>query len=366
MAVERATLADILDALGDGVVVTSLEGRVTLANRAASAQLGVTLLGRSLFEFVEREPLVRLAEEFRTSEPGTVSVDLRGRAGLRLHTVVPPLADGEGRLTGLVLVLRHQLPHAALADEAAGAPAGPLVVGAGFLSGSANASFGDRPVFYDFALLDDMERHTSPAQRSQALVELVFTVVDIETTGLEPGRDRIVSLACARVRQGVVRPGEILDALVNPGRPIPPASTRIHGVTDDMVAKALTIDQILPVVARFAEGTVLVGHHVWFDLQFLRVVTDRLQLPPLTRSHAVLDTGSLSRVVHGSIGDHDLESVAARLGVAVRGRHSALGDALTTAEILSRLLSLLEKRGVRSLGQALAVTRAVGRHQALL
>jgi DNA polymerase-3 subunit epsilon len=49
--------------------------------------------------------------------------------------------------------------------------------------------------------------------------------------------------------------------------------------------------------------------------------------------------------------------VAARLGVVVRGRHSALGDALTTAEILVRLLPLLEKRGVRTLGQALAAAR---------
>ena len=70
---------------------------------------------------------------------------------------------------------------------------------------------------------------------------------------------------------------------------------------------------------------------------------------------------SLSQIVHSSVETHDLDSVATRLGVTIRGRHSALGDALTTAEILSRLIRLLEKRGIPSLGHALAATRALGR-----
>jgi DNA polymerase-3 subunit epsilon len=356
VAVERTTLADILDGLGNGVVVLSLEGRVPLANRAAVAQFGATLLGQSFFDFVEREPIVDLVAQLRMDPRAAVSTSLRDRSGLGLDAVVTALMNGERQLSGLVAVFRGQLSL----TTPTGAPASPLV-GAGFLSGSTSASLGDRPVFYDWALLDDMERHTSPAQRSQALADLSYTVVDVETTGLEPERgDRIVSVACARVRRGVVRPGEILDALVNPDRPIPPASTRIHGITDDMVANAPTIDQIVPALIRFAEGTVIVGHHVWFDLRFLREVTDRLRLAPLMRSHPVLDTRSLSQIVHGSVDDHDLEAVATRLGLVVRGRHSALGDALTTAEVFSRLLGLLERRGIRSLGQALTATRAIG------
>lgn len=360
IAVERTTLTEVIDALGAGVVVITLEGRVTLANRAANARFGVGLLGHNFFDFVEREPIVRLAERLRGDPAGMVAANLRGRGGARLAGMMTSLAANEGGSTGLVLVLRDPIGEAVVADQAETVPAGPLV-GAGLFSGSGTAPLGDRPVFYDFSLLEEMERHTSSAQRGRALAELSYTVVDVETTGLEVGRgDRIVSLACARVRQGVVRPAETLDVLVNPGRPIPPASTRIHGITDEMVAHAPTIDDILPALIRFADGTVLVGHHVWFDLRFLREATDRLRLPPLTRSHAVLDTRSLSQIVHGSAENHNLESVASRLGVAVRGRHSALGDALTTAAILPRLFSLLERRGIRSLGQALEVTRALG------
>jgi DNA polymerase-3 subunit epsilon len=66
-----------------------------------------------------------------------------------------------------------------------------------------------------------------------------------------------------------------------------------------------------------------------------------------------VDTRLLSRSLHGPGEAHTLEAVAERLGVTVTGRHSALGDALATAEILVRLLALLRKRGILTLGAAL-------------
>jgi DNA polymerase-3 subunit epsilon len=124
-----------------------------------------------------------------------------------------------------------------------------------------------------------------------------------------------------------------------------------------MVAEAPPMEVVLPVFFRFVAGAVLVGHQVWFDLRFLGREAERLSLPAPTRTHAVLDTLVLSEAVHGPLAGHGLEAVAARLGVLVRGRHSALGDALTTAEIFVRLLELLRKRGVVTLGQALDMIR---------
>ena len=74
--------------------------------------------------------------------------------------------------------------------------------------------------------------------------------------------------------------------------------------------------------------------------------------------HPVLDTRLLSRLVHGTDADHTLEAVAERLGVRIIGRHSALGDALTTAEILVRLLELLNRRGLVTLGATLDALRS--------
>jgi DNA polymerase-3 subunit epsilon len=256
------------------------------------------------------------------------------------------------------------LPAAERQAPVARGPAVPPAtrfVGAGLRSGVASAVPGPRsPELYDFSFFEEMERHLLPAQRERRLDALTFVVFDAETTGLSPrGDDRIVSLAGVRERRGTVRRAETFDALVKPGRAVPAESVRFHGITDAMLEEAPPIDVVLPAFQRFADGAVLVGHEVWFDLAFLAREVRRLGIPPLPTRHAILDTRLLSEVVHGARADHTLEAVAARLGVEIQGRHSALGDALATAEVFVRLLELLRKRGIRTLGQALDVARAV-------
>jgi DNA polymerase III subunit epsilon len=81
----------------------------------------------------------------------------------------------------------------------------------------------------------------------------------------------------------------------------------------------------------------------------------------MTLTTPVFDTALLSRVVQGRLGLDGLDQLAARLGVVVHGRPSALGDALATAEIFVRLLGLLQRRGIRTLGQALDAASLAGR-----
>ena len=257
---------------------------------------------------------------------------------------------------------RVTVPAQGDAVPAVPAPADRLV-GAGLVSGfNPGTLTAGRPDFYDFSLLESMERQVGPAERQRPLAELDCIVLDAETTGLEPDRgDRIVSLAAVRVRGGAVKRGEVFDALVNPGRPIPAASTRFHGITDAVVGDKPPIDLVVAEFLRFAGDAVLVGHQVWFDLRFLAPVTKRLGLPALSDTHPVLDTLPLSEHVHGPLEGHALDVVAARFGVVVQARHSALGDALATAEIFVRLIELLRKRGVVTLGQAIAAARRAGR-----
>lgn len=136
------------------------------------------------------------------------------------------------------------------------------------------------------------------------------------------------------------------------------SSCSTRGKADALVAAAPPIDVVLPAFARFAEGAVLVGHEVSFDFGFLTRDAKRLGLEPLASTHPVLDTHVLSRLVHGTGVEHSLEAVARRLGIALIGRHSALGDALTTAEVLVRLLGFLYRRGLRTVGQTVAAMRA--------
>jgi DNA polymerase-3 subunit epsilon len=235
---------------------------------------------------------------------------------------------------------------------------GPRFLGAGLVSGLADGALADeRPDFYDFSLLEEMERQVRPLDRERSLDELTYVVLDTETTGLDPDRDRIVSIAGVVIRGRMVKRGEVFDALVNPRQAIPMGSVRFHGITDVAVADCPPVEVVLPAFLDFAAGAVLVGHQVWFDLHILRREARSLGVESALLAHPVLDTVALSQLVHGALLDHGLEAVAARLGVAVRARHSALGDVLTTAEILVRLLPLLEKRGIRTLGEALAAAR---------
>jgi DNA polymerase III epsilon subunit family exonuclease len=364
LAVERSTLAAVLAAIGEGVVVTTPEGRVTLANQAAHACLALTgeaLLGHELPELVEGPGLAAAFERLRQAGEGSERLALRARSGAALRVVATPLLDEDGRATGIVVVLSGDGPPPGRARPAR------RFVGAGLLGGEGG---GERaaalpPALYDLALLDGDRRGPPGADDARPLQALTYVVLDTETTGLRPDHgDRVVSLAAVRVRDGAVRRGETFDALVHPGRAIPPSSARFHGITDAMVAEAPPIDVVLPAFLRFAGEAVLVGHELGFDLAFLAREARRLALVPAWDTRPVLDTLELSAAVHGRLPGHDLDAIAARLGVPVIGRHSALGDALTTAEILVRLLDLLEARGIRTLAAAREAGRRARRRLA--
>lgn len=211
------------------------------------------------------------------------------------------------------------------------------------------------PARYDFGYL---EAGAPDDLAAEPLARLEYVVLDTETTGLRPARDRVVSLAAVRIRAGKILREQAFDVLVRPGRRIPAASTRIHGITDAMVAGAPSLDEVLPAFLDFAGDAVLLGHDVWFDLAFLAPGLRRIGAPPLSGRRAILDTRLLAELVDGPL-PADLDSLARRLGLSIPGRHSALGDALGVAEIFLGLLPGLERRGMRSLAEVLAASRAL-------
>lgn len=215
------------------------------------------------------------------------------------------------------------------------------------------ASPGARPEFYDF----DLFRLADSARTllGQELAQLSYTVFDTETTGVEPSAgDRIVSIGAMRIVNGRALRQEIFQQLVDPERSLPRDSIRIHGIKPADLRGQPTLAQALPAFHRFCEDTVLVAHNAAFDMRFLELAE------PATGvrfSQPVLDTLLLSAVVHPNQPDHGLEAIAARLGVDVVGRHTALGDAMVTGEIFIKLLPLLAERGIVTLGQALEASR---------
>jgi len=196
---------------------------------------------------------------------------------------------------------------------------------------------------------------TPPAQAHAPLASLIYTVFDTETTGMRPSNgDEIVAIGAVRISGGRMVMEQSFDRLVNPGRAIPPASTRVHGIDDRMVQGAPPIAAVLPEFFGFARGTVLVAHNAAFDMKFLQL---REAAAGVRFAMPVLDTLVLSEVAHPHSDEHSLEAIAARLGVDVAARHTAIGDARVTGEIFLRLLPLLAAKGITTLEQALAASK---------
>jgi DNA polymerase-3 subunit epsilon len=205
-----------------------------------------------------------------------------------------------------------------------------------------------RPEYYDFDLFKSTD--ASKALEDRLLNELSFTVFDTETTGLNPSDgDQIIQIGATRIVNGKLLRQESFEQLVNPGRVIPAAGIMIHGITQDMVSGKPPITEVLPAFYAFARDTVLVAHNAAFDMKFLQLLEPETGL---VFSHPVLDTLLLSAVVHPNQESHSLEAIAERFNVTVLGRHTALGDALVTAEVWLRLLPLLQAMGITTLRQA--------------
>lgn len=206
----------------------------------------------------------------------------------------------------------------------------------------------DRPVFYDFDLFHQSGQSAELDQTP--LTRLSYTVFDTETTGLHPaGGDEIISLGAVRIVNGKLLQQESFDQLVQPRRALPAESIAIHGITDAMLYGQPTIEKVLPHFHGFAEGTVLVAHNAAFDMRFLQMKEEQ---SGVTFNQPLLDTLLLSQVIHPNQPLHTLEAIATRLGVAVVGRHTALGDAIVTGEVLLKMIPLLAEKGVVTLRDA--------------
>lgn len=205
-----------------------------------------------------------------------------------------------------------------------------------------------RPAFYDF----DLFQQTAAATEFDhvALTDLTYTVMDTETTGLDPSAgDEIISIGAVRIVNSRLLRYETYEQLVDPKRPIAAVSEAIHGISNQMLRGQPVIDEVLPQFHEYCADTVLVGHNAAFDLRFLQLKEARTGI---RFTQPVLDTLLLSEVLHPHQESHALEAIAERLGVTIVARHTALGDALVTGEIFLRMIPLLAAHGIHTLRDA--------------
>jgi len=145
-----------------------------------------------------------------------------------------------------------------------------------------------------------------------------YVALDVETTGLEAGRDEVIEVAAVRF-QGE----EVLGtwhSLIRPAGPLPEAISRLTGITPADLEHAPRFYTVLPELARFIGDAPIVGHSIGFDLEFLAA-------QGLSLNNPRLDTYELSTLLLPELPDRSLASVARGLGLAYPEQHRALADA---------------------------------------
>jgi CBS domain-containing protein len=189
------------------------------------------------------------------------------------------------------------------------------------------------------------------------LISLNAVVIDTETTGLDPRKARLIEVAAIRIASGRIESAQAFCRLVNPGEPIPRETTAIHGIDAAAVADAPAFAQVWPDFSSFVGSSVVIGHTLGFDLAVLQRECERAGLH--WHRPRTLDTQHLAQVAEPRLAGYSLEQLAQWLGVEVEGRHSALGDALTTARIFAALVPKLREGGIRTFAEASQACRAL-------
>jgi len=158
---------------------------------------------------------------------------------------------------------------------------------------------------------------------------LTYLALDFETTGLDSGAGRVVEIGAIRFNLEPEGPREeaSMACLVDPGMPIPPRVTSIHGISDEDVVGAPSFGEVASSLLALAEGAVIVAHNVGFDLSFLD--SELLRLGRGRPSSESADTLTLSRRAFPGRASYRLGAIAAALGIDAGAAHRALDDART-------------------------------------
>ena len=193
-----------------------------------------------------------------------------------------------------------------------------------------------------------------------------YAVVDLETTGLEPRRDEIISFACVPVLDGRVAIGEAVEATVRPRKMPRAESIRIHGLREADLESAPPLAEALDTMLEALSGRVLVAHAAWVEAGFLGPALKRAGLelrgPALDTAVLAYRVPRLAEVVETtrpapSDTSPGLSRAAWAMGLPVHRPHHASGDALTAAQLFIALATRLDAAEPQTVGSLASLSQ---------
>lgn len=187
--------------------------------------------------------------------------------------------------------------------------------------------------------------------------EVRFIVLDSETTGLDPRKDRLITIGAVAVIGGEIRIDDSFEALLKVDYNT--SAVTVHGVTREESRQGYDEPEALRLFLDYLKDGVIVGHHIGHDVETFNAGYERhwgFHLPNLFMDTMEL-TLNLERdgafAGREGIRDFSLDALCSLFGVIPHDRHTAPGDAFITALVFLRLLKLAEKHGRTTLGRLL-------------
>lgn len=170
-----------------------------------------------------------------------------------------------------------------------------------------------------------------------------YVCVDLETTGLNPCRDKIIEIGAVRVQDNRIT--DTFQTLIDPGYPVSSFITGLTGITNDMLSDAPGIFEAFPEFLDFSDGNILMGHNIHcFDIKFISNACQLVIGKPY--SGDTVDTLKLSRKLFPYERHHRLSDLILRFGIAETEEHRALSDALQTVDCYNYMRKYMQEHDI--------------------
>ncbi|MFH0906548.1 MAG: 3'-5' exonuclease [archaeon] len=174
-----------------------------------------------------------------------------------------------------------------------------------------------------------------------------YIVVDIETTGLSKEYDRITEIAAIKIEENKI--SEKFESLINPKCRISEFITNLTGITNQMVATAPTIEEVLPSFLDFSKNQIMIAHNASFDYGFLNNNCQKHLNCNLDIDR--LCTIKLARRIVPKLPSKSLSSLCYHYGINNYAEHRAMGDTIVTNNLFSIFLENLKEKEIKTISQ---------------
>jgi len=364
---ERNLLAAIMAELPQGVVICNKNGRILLFNNLAKTILTQDIhtkkdkyfigIGRSLFKLIDKSLLLNAIKNIdlhvHDDQQNMASFFVTPiQTGHLISAEAIPILDQKQEMTGFILTFQdvtEDINQYDITHEKFNSLKQDITDYTATIEKAINQSMNKKKYKHLITALDQL------SAKYDQITDVVLEALNPETSLKKKQRSAVFTASRPEFydfdlfKAGDVKAGkENIDLLDTNLKDL--MYTVFDTETTGLVAGKKDINATLPIFKNYTSQSVLVGHNIAFDMKMLKV---KEKTTNIKFSNPVLDTLLLSAILHPAQEKHDMESIAKRLGIDILGRHTALGDAIATAEIFLKLVSILNSNGILTLKDAI-------------